>query len=111
MLTGAAKTALQQAPSITGSSRCRKAAADQILESNYCHLEVPRPKQDVVPIDMVPEQVPEQPVASQMPQRNSHLDNSHTIEVVIKDIIIRINNGAAPLLLSRTFQLIQESIC
>lgn len=92
-------------------SRCRKAAADQILEPNYGHLEVPRPKQDVVPIDIVPEQFPEQPVASQMPQHNTHLDNSHMIEVVMKDIIIRINNGADPLLLSKTFQIIQESIC
>lgn len=88
-----------------------KAAADQILEPNYGHLEVPRPKQDVVPIDIVPEQFPEQPAASQMPQHNTHLDNSHTIEVVMKDIIIRINNGADPLLLSKTFQIIQESIC
>ena len=92
-------------------SRCRKAAADQILEPNYGHLEVPRPKQDVVPIDIIPEQFPEQPVASQMTQHNTHLDNSHAIEVVMKDIIIRINNGADPLLLSKTFQIIQESIC
>ena len=33
-------------------SRCRKAAADQIPAANYGHLEVPRPKQDVVPIDI-----------------------------------------------------------
>ena len=35
-------------------SRCRKTAADQIPAANYGHLEVPRPKQDVVPIDIVP---------------------------------------------------------
>ena len=33
-------------------SRCRKTAADQIPAANYGHLEVPRPKQDVVPIDV-----------------------------------------------------------
>ena len=32
-------------------SRCRKVAADQIPAANYGHLEVPRPKQDVVSID------------------------------------------------------------
>jgi hypothetical protein len=92
-------------------SRCRKAAADQILEPNYGHLEIPRPKQDVVPIDIVLDHFPEQPVASQMPQDNTHLDNSHTIEVVMKDIIIRINNEADPCLLAKTLQLLQRSIC
>ena len=47
-------------------SRCRKAAADQIPAANYGHLEVPRPKQDVVPIDIVPDHIPEQHTASQM---------------------------------------------
>ena len=47
-------------------SRCRKAAADQIPAANYGHLEVPRPKQDVVPIDIVPDRIPEQHTASQM---------------------------------------------
>ena len=47
-------------------SRCRKAAADQIPAANYGHPEVPRPKQDVVPIDIVPDYIPEQHTASQM---------------------------------------------
>ena len=47
-------------------SRCRKTAADQIPAANYGHLEVPRPKQDVVPIDIVPDHIPEQHTASQM---------------------------------------------
>ena len=54
-------------------SRCRKAAANQIPAANYGHLEVPRPKQDVVPIDIVPDHIPEQHTASRM--LNSHLDN------------------------------------
>ena len=66
-------------------SRCRKTAADQIPAANYGHLEVPRPKQDVVPIDIVPDHIPEQHTASQM--LNSNLDNSHTIEVSMKDIM------------------------
>ena len=43
-------------------SRCRKTAADQIPAANYGHLEVPRPKQDVVPIDIVPDHIPKQHV-------------------------------------------------
>ena len=79
-------------------SRCRKAVAatDQIPAANYGHLEVPRPKQDVVPIDIVLDYIPEQHTASQM--QNSYLDNSHTIEVAIKDIRIRISNDADPIL-------------
>ena len=79
-------------------SRCRKTAADQIPAANYGHLEVPRPKQDVVPIDIVPEHIPEQHTALQM--QNSYLDNSHTIEVAMKDITIRISNDADPVLLT-----------
>ena len=87
----------------------RKAAADQIPAANYGHLEVPRPKQDVVSIDIVPDHIPEQQTASQM--LNSHLDNSHTIEVAMKDITVRISNDADPVLLTRTFRLLQELSC
>jgi hypothetical protein len=92
-------------------SRCRKAAADQHLAPNYGHTEIPRPKQDVVPIDLVPDLLPDQPVAPPVLQQNTHLDNSHAIEVVMKDIIIRISNEADPLLLSRIIRLLQESVC
>lgn len=90
-------------------SRCRKTAADQILAANYGHLEVPRPKQDVVPIDIVPDHIPEQHTASQM--LNSNLDNPHTIEVSMKDITVRISNDADPVLLTRTFRMLQEFSC
>ena len=87
-------------------SRCRKAAADQIPAPNYGHCEIPRSKQDVVPIDIVSDHLTEQNTASQM-----HLDNSHTIEVTMKDAVIRIHNNADPTLLTRTLRLIQETLC
>lgn len=86
-------------------SRCRKAAADQIPAPNYGHCEIPRSKQDVVPIDIVPEQH----IASQMHQTN--LGNSHTIEVSMNDVTIRISNDADPVLLTRTLRLIRETSC
>ena len=43
----------------------RKEAA-QIPAPAYGHSENPRPKQDVVPIDIVPDHIPEQHTASQM---------------------------------------------
>lgn len=87
-------------------SRCRKAAADRIPPPNYGHCEIPRSKQDVVPIDIVSDHLTEQNTASQM-----HLDNSHTIEVAMKDTVIRIHNNADPILLTRTLRLIQETLC
>ena len=80
-------------------------AVTQIPAANYGHPEVPRPKQDVVPIDIMPDHISEQHTASQMP--NSHADNSHAIEVTMKDITIRISNDADPVLLTKTFDLLQ----
>ena len=89
--------------------RCRKAAADQITAPNYAHSEIPRSKQDVVPIDIVSDHLPEQHTVSQMHQTN--LDNSHTIEVSMNDVTIRISNDDAPVLLTKTFRLIRETSC
>jgi transposase-like protein len=90
-------------------SRCRKTAADQIPAPNYGHCVIPRSKQDVVPIDIVPDRLTEQHIASQMHQTN--LDNSHTIEVSMNDVTIRISNDADPVLLTRTLRLIRETAC
>ena len=51
-------------------SRCRKTTADQIPAPNYGHCEIPRLKQDVLPIDIVSDHLPEQHTASQMHHRN-----------------------------------------
>ena len=90
-------------------SRCRKVAAYQIPAPSYGHCEILRSKQDVVPIDIVSDHLPEQHTASQMHQTN--LDNSHTIEVFINDVTIRISNDADPILLTRTLCLIRETLC
>ena len=90
-------------------SRCRKAAADQIPAPNCGHCEIPHSKQDVVPIDIVSDHLPEQHIASQMSQTN--LDHSHTIEVSMNDVTIRISNDADPVLLTRTLRLIRETSC
>ena len=94
---------------MAGTRKVRGPMADQISAANYGHLEVPRPKQDAVPIDIIPDHIPEQHTASQM--QNSYLDNSHTIEVAMKDITVRISNDADPVLLTKTFRLLQELSC
>ena len=86
-------------------SRCRKAAAEQIPAANHGHLEIPRPKQDVVSIDIVPEQH----TASQM--QNSYLDNSHTIEIEADGLLIRMSNEIKPLLLKMLMDTLKESLC
>ena len=63
-------------------SRCRKAAADQIPAPNFGHHTEPLLKQDVVPIEILPE-------------RQMYLDNSHTIEVTIKNRL-RLFNSPTP---------------
>lgn len=92
-------------------SRCRKASAE-LTRPNYGHQETPQPKQDVVSIDIIPEELPETPPTFQLQQQASlHLENSHTIEVTLKDVTIRICNNADPILLSQTLQIIRESTC
>mgnify|MGYP000187588762 CR=1 FL=1 len=90
MLTGVVKMTLQQVLFYNWVGRCRKATADQIPAPNYGHLEEPQPKQDVVPIDIVSERLPEQHTASQMQQM--YLDNSHTIEIEADGLLIRMSN-------------------
>ncbi len=92
-------------------SRCRAAGLiNEIEKPNYGHTEEARPKQDVVPVDIIPEIVPEQPEV-QSRSRQPYLDNSHTIEIEMQSITIRISNDADPVLLSRTLRMLQEGLC
>lgn len=90
-------------------SRCRKVAANQIKAPSYGHCEIPRSKQDVVPIDIISDHLLVQHTASQIHQTN--LDNSHTVEVSMNDVTIRIGNEADPVLLTRTLCLLRETSC
>ena len=92
-------------------SRCRKAAANQIQEPSYGHLESPCPKQEVVPIEVVPDPHPEPVTTSSFVRSNQNLDNSHTIEIAIKELKVRITNEVDLVLLSRTLHLLQEFVC
>ena len=92
-------------------SRCRKAASAQIQEPSYGHLESSRPKQEVVPVEIVPEPKPEPVTTSAFTQHGLNLDNSHTIEIAMKDLKIRITNGTDPILLSQTLHMLREFLC
>lgn len=66
-------------------------------------LRIPAPKQDVVPIDIVPEHFPI--------QHSPYLDNPHTLEIILGSATIRVTNETDPQLLSRTLQILKGSLC
>ena len=93
-------------------NRCRKASADEIAEPHYGHTDKPRTKQDVVPVSIVQEHFPAQaPEPGPLSMTDMHLDNSHTIEVVMSNLTIRVNNEADPVLLTRMIRLLRETLC
>ena len=92
-------------------SRLRKRACEIPEPSGKAStLDFSSHKQDVVRIAIEPEHTPAE-LVSMKKNCSLYLDNSHTIEVAIKDITVRISNDADPVLLTRTFRLLQELSC
>ena len=56
-------------------------------------------KQEVVPIDICPDNCPEAVPSVKQMYTASHLDNSHTIELTMFDISLKVSNSADPLFL------------
>ena len=73
-------------------------------------LDLTSHKQDVVQIAIEPELSPAELFQDER-SSSMYLDNSHTIEVSMKDITVRISNDADPVLLTRTFRMLQEFSC
>ena len=93
--------------------RLRKKACDIPYTSNkksYA-LDLTSSKQEVVQIDIYPDHDPESDVAALPAASAMHLDNSHTIELVMDDVAIRINNSADPVLLGQILRLIRPVPC
>lgn len=89
-------------------SRCRKKASESIPPATYGHSDHPRSKQDVVSVDIVPDVLPELSAAAS--SLTSHPDDSHTIEIEMNGIRIRISNSADPVLLSRTIRFLKAAV-
>lgn len=92
-------------------SRLRSDASSQITRPSYGHSDLPLPKQEVVPVSLVPETYPDIPQPDPARRNELYLDNSHTIEVVMQDMTIRITNEADPLVLAKTLRLLRELAC
>lgn len=94
------------------TSRLRKRACaipDPVDRSATTMLDLTSQHQDVVKINIQPEgfrQNTIQPAESSM-----YLDNSHTIELMMDGIFIKINNSADPFLLQQVIRMLRPSQC
>lgn len=72
-------------------------------------LDLTSGRQEVVRVDIQPERVP----AEVMKQENlsPHLDNSHTIELKMDGVTLKVTNSADPLLIGQILQMIRPLSC
>ena len=84
------------------------------LRKSSCEIPDKRPKeifdlttskQDVVKVDIVPDI---QPLRETAPQTDMYLDNSHMREITFGDVHISLNNGADPVLVSKTLSILRS---
>lgn len=69
-------------------------------------------KQDVVQIDIVPDNEPASVIPLNQDLSGTHLDNSHTIELVLNgNASLRITNNADPVLLETVLRILQRVKC
>ena len=64
-------------------------------------------KQDVVRVDIVHD---DQPPKEIIPPAAQHIDNPHMIEITMGDIQVSLNNGADPVLVSKTLSLLRSYV-
>ena len=73
-------------------------------------LDLTSHKQDVVQIAIEPETPPAELISTE--RNNSlYLDNSHTIEIEVKGLRIRMNNDIQPILLRTLMDVLKEPVC
>ena len=68
-------------------------------------------KPDVVPVCIEPEVSPVAEVTSSGVRPAAHLDNSHSMEILVGKACIRIRNGADPALLSAAITALGRAAC
>lgn len=92
-------------------TRLRKRAC-QIPESvgKATTLDLTSHKQDVVQIAIEPERFPEE-MLPDSGTTSMYLDNSHTIEINAKGLLIRVNNTVQPMLLKILMEALKEPLC
>ena len=73
-------------------------------------LDLTSHKQDVVQIAIEPEAPPTE-LDSDKANRSMYLDNSHTIEIEARGVMIRMNNTVHPSLLKILMDALKEPLC
>lgn len=93
--------------------RLRRKSCDIPYASNkkpYA-LDLTSKKQEAVRIDIYPETIPDPKVP--VPQVTSvpHIDNSHTIELMLGDVSLKASNSADPVLLQQIIRILRPVLC
>ena len=73
-------------------------------------LDLTSHKQDVVQIAIEPETSPAELISNKA-NSSMYLDNSHTIEIEVRGLIIRMNNTVHPSLLKILMDALKEPLC
>ena len=73
-------------------------------------LDLTSHKQDVVQITIEPEDSPAE-LLPHAENSSMHLDNSHTIEIEAKGLLIRMSNDVQPVLLKLLLDALKEPLC
>ena len=85
--------------------RLRKCAYAIPSKKSHDILDLTSSKQDVVKVDIVPDaQLPREIT----PELQTHIDNSHMMEINFGDVHISISNGADPVLVSKTLSVLRS---
>jgi len=92
-------------------TRLRKKACD-IPEptKTTCELDLTS-RQDVVPIEICPDLYPNTNALANTESPTAHLDNSHTIELMIGNVCLKISNAADPTLLEQVLRVVRMTSC
>ncbi len=93
--------------------RLRRKACDIPCVSNkkpYA-LDLTSQKQEAVRIDIYPDTIPD--AAAPAPQVISapHIDNSHTIELMMGDVSLKVSNSVDPVLLQQIIRMLHPALC
>ena len=93
--------------------RLRKKACDIPYVSNkkpYA-LDLTAQKQEAVQIDLYPETILNQTVPAPQVTSAPHIDNSHTIELMLGDVSLKVSNSADPVLLQQIIRMLHPALC
>ena len=93
--------------------RLRKKACDIPYVSNkkpYV-LDLTSQKQEAVQIDIYPDTIPDAAVPAPQITSVPHIDNPHTIELMMGDVSLKVSNSADPVLLQQIIRMLHPALC